>query len=100
MKTRTNFVVNQRITKDGKPSTNTTEWPEKQDPEPLKHQVNYTSGDDSEMMLPTGFKLLANGEIETPIDRQVKAKTEVQETKQQTDSDSEPLLPAGIKLEN
>lgn len=66
--------------------------------EPLTYQVNETPADDSELLLPTGFKMLANGEILTPEDRQ--KKVEVKDQKSESQSDSELMLPAGMKLEN
>lgn len=57
------------------------------------------NADDSEMMLPTGFSILANGEIETPDERLKRLTKNQQNRKPMPVDDSEILLPAGIKLE-
>ncbi|MEX1011067.1 MAG: hypothetical protein WDZ29_03315 [Balneolaceae bacterium] len=82
MKTVKRFIVNQRLTANGKRSANTTQWPEKKEPELLKHQVNEVSADDEhELLLPTGMSF--ESEEEKPIQRNVTAP-------------EGPMYPAGI----
>ena len=62
--------------------------------------VNYLNPDDNEMLLPTGYSLQANGQVETPLERQNRLMKKEAKANPKQAGDNEMLLPAGIQLED
>jgi hypothetical protein len=62
--------------------------------------ASIQANDDSEHLLPTGFREQPDGDIQTPLDR-IKQAPNPQKAETRTPaSDSEALYPAGIQIED